>query len=145
MEEWTSTKEPHLIYALKPGKYILHEEQAPTENGYVKAEDVEITVEETGEIQKVSMKDDHSKIEITKTDITGEQEIEGAKLQVLDEEGNVVEEWISTKEPYRIEYLQPGKTYVLHEEAAPEGFFDCRRCRIYRRGNWRSTESFHER
>lgn len=122
VEEWTSTKEPHLIYALKPGKYILHEEQAPTENGYVKAEDVEFTVEETGEIQKVSMKDDHSKIEITKTDITGEQEIEGAKLQVLDEEGNVVEEWISTKEPYRIEYLQPGKTYVLHEEAAPEGF-----------------------
>lgn len=122
VEEWTSTKEPHLVYALKPGKYILHEEQAPTENGYVKAEDVEFTVEETGEIQKVSMKDDHTKIEITKTDITGEQEIEGAKLQVLDEEGNVVEEWISTKEPYRIEYLQPGKTYVLHEEAAPEGF-----------------------
>lgn len=122
VEEWTSTKEPHLVYALKPGKYILHEEQAPTENGYVKAEDVEFTVEETGEIQKVSMKDDHTKMEITKTDITGEQEIEGAKLQVLDEEGNVVEEWISTKEPYRIEYLQPGKTYVLHEEAAPEGF-----------------------
>ena len=58
VEEWTSTKEPHLIYALKPGKYILHEEQAPTENGYVKAEDVEFTVEETGEIQKVSMKDE---------------------------------------------------------------------------------------
>ena len=28
------------------------------------------------------MKDDHTKMEITKTDITGEQEIEGAKLQV---------------------------------------------------------------
>ncbi len=122
VEEWTSTNESHIIYALKPGKYILHEEQAPTENGYVKAEDVEFTVEETGEIQKVSMKDDHTKVEITKTDITGEQEIEGAKLQVLDEEGNIIEEWTSTKEPYRIEYLQPGKTYVLHEEAAPEGF-----------------------
>lgn len=122
VEEWTSTKESHIIYALKPGKYILHEEQAPTENGYVKAEDVEFTVEETGEIQKVSMKDDHTKIDITKTDITGEQEIEGAKLQVLDEEGNIIEEWTSTKEPYRIEYLQPGKTYILHEEAAPEGF-----------------------
>ena len=43
------------------------------------------------------MKDDHTKIEITKTDITGEQEIEGAKLQVLDEEGNIIEEWTSTK------------------------------------------------
>ena len=70
----------------------------------MKAEDVEFTVEETGEIQKVSMKDDHTKIDITKTDITGEQEIEGAKLQVLDEEGNIIEEWTSTKEPYRIEY-----------------------------------------
>ena len=68
------------------------------------------------------MKDDHTKIEITKTDITGEQEIEGAKLQVLDEEGNIIEEWTSTKEPYRIEYKKKKKTYILHEEAAPEGF-----------------------
>lgn len=58
------------------------------------------------------MKDDHTKVEITKTDITGEQEIEGAKLQVLDEEGNIIEEWTSTKEPYRIEYLVAGEKHM---------------------------------
>lgn len=122
IEEWVSGKEPHIIYALAPGKYVLHEESAPTEKGYVRAEDVEFEVKETGEVQKVSMKDDHTKIDITKTDVTGEQEIEGAKLQILDPEGKVIEEWTSTKEPYHVEYLQPGVTYILHEEAAPEGF-----------------------
>ena len=39
-----------------------------------------------------------TKVEVTKTDITGEKEVEGARLQIQDEEGNVVEEWTSTNE-----------------------------------------------
>ena len=97
VEEWVSSAEPHIIYALAPGDYILHEESAPTEFGYVRSEDVDFTVMETGEIQKVSMKDDHTKVEITKTDITGEEEVEGATLQVLDKDGKVIEEWTSGK------------------------------------------------
>lgn len=120
VEEWTSTNEPHRIYALAPGKYILHEEQAPTENGYVRAEDVEFVVELTGEVQKVEMKDDHTKVSISKTDITTGEEIDGAKLQILDKEGNIVEEWVSGEE-HLIEYLPVGE-YILHEEAAPEGY-----------------------
>ena len=42
-------KEAHVVYALAPGEYILHEEQAPTEQGYVRAEDVKFVVEETGD------------------------------------------------------------------------------------------------
>ncbi len=120
IDEWTSTKEPHRIYALAPGKYILHEEQAPTESGYVRAEDVEFVVELTGEVQKVEMKDDHTKVSIRKTDITTGEEIKGAKLQILDKEGTVVEEWVSGEE-HLIEYLPVGE-YTLHEEAAPEGY-----------------------
>ena len=118
VEEWVSAAEPHVIYALAPGNYTLHEESAPTEDGYVRAEDVAFTVEETGEIQQVSMKDDYTKVEISKTDITGEEEIEGAHLQILDKDGEVVEEWTSTKEPHLIEYLPVGE-YTLHEESAP--------------------------
>ena len=70
IEEWVSGKEPHTVYALAPGEYVLHEEQAPTEQGYVRAEDVTFIVEETGEVQKVEMKDDHTKVSISKTDIT---------------------------------------------------------------------------
>lgn len=121
VEEWTSTNEPHLIEYLPVGEYTLHEESAPTESGYVRAEDMTFTVEETGEIQQVSMQDDHTKVEISKTDITGEQEIEGALLQILTPDGEVVEEWTSGNEPHFVEYLAPGD-YVLHEESAPEGF-----------------------
>ena len=121
VEEWTSGKEPHRIEYLPVGEYTLHEESAPTESGYVRAEDVAFTVEETGEIQQVSMKDDHTKVEISKTDITGEQEVEGALLQILTPAGEVLEEWTSGKEPHLVEYLAPGQ-YVLHEESAPEGF-----------------------
>lgn len=35
--------------------------------------------------------------EFTKVDLTGGQEIEGAKMQILDQEGKVVEEWVSKK------------------------------------------------
>lgn len=121
VEEWVSGAEAHIIYALASGDYILHEEAAPTESGYVRAEDVEFTVMETGEVQKVAMKDDHTKVEITKTDITGEEEIEGAALQILDQDGNIVEEWTSGKEPHLIEQLPVGE-YTLHEETAPEGY-----------------------
>ena len=117
IEEWVSGKEPHTVYALEPGEYVLHEEQAPTEKGYVRAEDVAFVVEETGEVQKVEMQDDHTKVSISKTDITTGEEIEGAKLQILDEEGTVVEEWVSGEE-HLIEYLPTG-TYTLHEEQAP--------------------------
>ena len=73
-------------------------------------------MEETGEVQKVEMQDDQTKVSISKKDITTGEEIEGAKLQI-HEEGNVVEEWISGEE-HLIEYLPTG-TYTLHEEQAP--------------------------
>ena len=120
VEEWVSKKEPHVVYALEPGEYVLHEEQAPTEQGYVRAEDVKFVVEETGDVQKVKMEDDHTKVSISKTDITDGKEIEGAKLQILDQDGEVVESW-TTGEEHLIEYLPVG-TYALHEEAAVDGY-----------------------
>ena len=120
VEEWVSKKEAHVVYALAPGEYILHEEQAPTEQGYVRAEDVKFVVEETGDVQKVKMEDDHTKVSISKTDITDGKEIEGAKLQILDQDGEVLESW-TTGEEHLIEYLPVG-TYTLHEEAAVDGY-----------------------
>ena len=120
VEEWVSKKEAHVVYALAPGEYILHEEQAPTEQGYVRAEDVKFVVEETGDVQKVKMEDDHTKVSISKTDITDGKEIEGAKLQILDQDGEVVESW-TTGEEHLIEYLPVG-TYTMHEEAAVDGY-----------------------
>lgn len=60
-------------------------------------------------------------VEITKTDITDDKEVEGEKLQILDKDGEIVEEWVSTKESRKVYALEPGE-YILHEEAAPEGY-----------------------
>lgn len=51
------TIKPHLMKGLEPGKtYILRETSSPY--GFAIAQDVEFTVEDTGEIQKVVMKDE---------------------------------------------------------------------------------------
>lgn len=56
MESWTSEEKPHYIKMLPIGEYTLREETAP--DGYLVAEDVKFTVKDTGEIQKVVMKDE---------------------------------------------------------------------------------------
>ena len=123
IEEWVSTEEPHeIIGKLIAGKkYILHEESAP--DGYVVAADIEFTVSETGEIDAITMKDDTTKVRISKKDITTDDELPGATLQIIDENGNIVEEWVSTNEPYFIEgKLIAGKTYTLREITAPDEY-----------------------
>lgn len=119
VEEWTSTEEPHVIKELVVGKSYTLVETQPAD-GYVTAESIEFTVENTAEIQKHQMMDDVTKVEISKQDIAG-KELPGAKLTILDEEGNVVESWTSTDEPHYIEMLPIGK-YILREETAPEGY-----------------------
>ena len=87
--------------------------------GYVTAESIQFTVEDTAEVQKIEMKDDVTKVEISKTDIDG-KELPGAKLTILDENGEVVESWTSTEEPHYIEMLPIGR-YILHEESCARG------------------------
>lgn len=119
VDEWVSGKEPHIIKELVVGQTYTMTEILPA-LGYVTAESIRFTVEDTAEVQKIEMKDDVTKVEISKTDIAGE-ELPGAKLTILDENGEVVESWTSTEEPHYIEMLPIGK-YTLHEEAAPEGY-----------------------
>lgn len=124
VEAWTSGDKPHLIKGLEIGKtYVLHEDLAPL--GYYTAKDVEFTVSENPkETLKVEMKDEPSKVEISKQDATTGKELPGAKMQVLDKEtGKVVKEWTSKNKPEMIYGLEIGKTYVLHEDLAPLGYY----------------------
>ena len=120
VDEWTSTEESHVIKELVVGKEYTMAETKPAD-GYVTAESITFTVENTAEIQKHEMKDDVTKVEISKTDITGETEIPGAKLMILDKDDQVVESWTSTEEAHYIEKLPIGK-YTLREEQAPKGY-----------------------
>lgn len=122
IEEWVSGKESHIIRGLLIGEeYTLHEDLAPI--GYATASDVTFTVNADGTPTKVTMKDEITKVDVSKVDATNEKEIEGAKLSLTDKEtGEIVEQWTSKKEPHRIEGLEVGKTYILHEDLAPVGY-----------------------
>lgn len=119
VDEWVSGKEPHIIKELVVGKKYTMTETQPAD-GYVTAESIEFVVENTGEVQKVDMKDDVTKVEISKTDIAG-KELPGAKLSILDKDGKEVESWTSGNKPHYMEMLPIGE-YTLHEESAPDGY-----------------------
>lgn len=119
VDEWISTNEAHIIKELVVGETYELIETLPAD-GYVTAESISFTIENTAEIQTIEIKDDVTKVQISKQDIAGE-ELPGAKLSILDEKGKVVESWTSGKEPHYIEKLPIGK-YTLHEESAPEGY-----------------------
>ena len=65
-----------------------------------------------------------TKTEITKTMITGSPETPGAKLRILDEENTIVDEWISAYQvAHKIAGLTAGKKYTLHEEMTADGYY----------------------
>lgn len=48
--------------------------------------------------------------------------LEGAEIQILDENGTVVRNWISETVPQEIKGLKAGVKYTLHENLAPTGY-----------------------
>ena len=119
--EWVTDGAPHYMERIPMGTYTLTETMAPTEQGYVRAESVTFEVGPTGDIQHVEMKDDFTKVEISKADMTDGRELPGAKLKITDASGNTIAEWETNGQPHRIERLKPGE-YTLTETAAPAGY-----------------------
>ncbi len=72
----------------------------------------------------VKMVDETTKIDVSKTDIAGSEEIPGCELEIKEKDsGKVIEKWTSTKEKHRIEQkLVAGKTYILTETRPADGY-----------------------
>ena len=125
VDSWISTSESHKV-SLPHGKYTLIETKPA--DGFTTAESINFEVlerntkEEDGvEVQHVEMEDDVTKVQISKQDVTTKKELPGAKLQIKDKDGNVIEEWTSTNEVHYIEKLPIGE-YILTETTAPNGY-----------------------
>ncbi|MFQ9371858.1 MAG: SpaA isopeptide-forming pilin-related protein [Faecalibacillus intestinalis] len=120
VDQWTSTDKVHSIEGLVVGKtYTLSE--TVTAKDYVKATDIKFTVKNSSELETVTMKD--KQVSFTKTDVTGEKEVEGAEITVTDKEtGKVIDKWTSTKESHFINGLEEGRTYILSETVSPEEY-----------------------
>lgn len=122
LDSWTSGKEAHMITAkLTAGQtYVLHETAAP--NGYVVSNDIEFTVNADGSITQVVMKDDTTKVEISKKAENG-LPLSGAKMQLLDKDGKEVDAWTTDGKAHTLTAkLTAGATYTLHEVSAPAGY-----------------------
>ncbi|MEQ2768136.1 SpaA isopeptide-forming pilin-related protein [Faecalibacillus intestinalis] len=118
VDKWTSGKDSHFINGLEEGRtYILSETVSPEE--YVKSTDIEFTVSKEKVNEKVNMKD--KQVKVSKLTVGGE-EVTGAHMQIIDEDGNVVDEWYSEGKSHIANGLEEGKTYTLHEDLSPLGF-----------------------
>ena len=109
---------------LEAGKtYYLHEVTPP--EGYQPAEDVRFTVGYYGERVEVVMKDQPTDVEIKKTDKTTGGMLAGATLQILDQDGNIVKEWITNgHNTLKLTgLLTAGETYTLREVGTPDGYY----------------------
>lgn len=121
IDEWVSDGKGHEIKGLVVGEtYTLTEVKVP--EGYVTAEPVKFTVKDSKEVQTVTMKDTVTKVLISKKEITGNNELPGAALKIVDEAGRTVEAWISTDKPHYIEKLVVGQTYTLVETKPADGY-----------------------
>ena len=69
----------------------------------------------------VTSKDWPHKTHIRKTDAATGKDLPGAKLQIIDAAGQIVEAWTSTNEEHIVWALPDGK-YTLREIAAPYGY-----------------------
>ena len=109
------------------GQYYVKELHAPA--GFVSSDEIlSFDASYQGQdIQTVELKavkkNEPTVVEITKSDITTGEELDGAYLQVLDQDGNIIDSWESSKdEPHVIKRLTVGETYILREEFAPYGY-----------------------
>ena len=133
VDEWDSTWESHEVTGLKTGeKYTLRETVAP--DGYTITADTVFSLKEDGTLDKdntsttisadgtLLVEDSRTSVKVSKVDISDGEELEGAHIQIIDQDGNVVDEWDSTKEAHVTEKLKIGKTYTLRETVAPDGY-----------------------
>ena len=111
-----------LLEHLDPGEWKLAEVKAP--KGYIiDRTPIQYSINDLGEAsglasQPLEISNDFTKVDVSKRDITTEKEVEGAHLSITDDQGNVIDEWISQAAPHRVERISPG-TYTLTETYAP--------------------------
>ena len=124
IHEWISTNEAESIgMYLEEGKaYVLRELSSLP--GYHLAKDVPFTISKDNH-EPVRLVMENKPVEVTfhKYDEEGNV-LKEALMQLMDEEGKVIYEWMSKDTPEDIsQYVEAGKSYVIHEAEAPVGYY----------------------
>ena len=101
------------------GKYIVREIESP--RGYIlSGKEYAVSISEDGEVIEITAENKPVTVEISKRDVYG-NELEGAKMQIIDSVGNIVDEWTSDGMDHIVTKIPVGN-YTLKEIAAPDGY-----------------------
>ena len=133
VKDWTTneTNNPATFNDLKVGEtYTIHEVSAPDTKDfkYIKSGDIKVTIEPNKVVERTVINTGTTDVIIRKTDATTGKELPGAKLELKDATGKIVDSWVSTDTPHVVKNkdrqdgkLIPGR-YCLKETIAPEGY-----------------------
>lgn len=101
------------------GQYIVREIESPS--GYILSDkEYAVSISEDGEVIEITAENKPVTVEISKRDVYG-NELKGAKMQIIDSEGNIVDEWTSDGTDHIVTKIPVGN-YTLKEIAAPDGY-----------------------
>lgn len=124
VEEWTSGKEAHLVEGkLVAGETYMLTEKRPAD-GYTTADSIDFVIRDTGEVQKVWMKDDTTKIQFRKIASDTKKLLRGAEYNIYDKSGKKVYSFkTKAKKAVMIKgVLKVGETYTFREKKAPNNY-----------------------
>lgn len=107
---------------LELGSYYIQE--AKQIDGYTLNDHIyKVDVKANNDILEIVCENKPTEMNFSKIGETGTNELEGAKLQVINKEtGAVIEEWVSGNTPHVINYLVEGKSYLMKEISSPKGY-----------------------
>ncbi len=127
VREFTTGKENYSTIKLPVGEYLIHEVEGQIEalqhKGYATIEDKYFTVEDKLEVQKVSIEQDYTKVEVELLDKETKEKIEGVKFEIYEviqdengekKPGEKVDEFTTGKDNKIIEKLPVGE-YIIRE------------------------------
>ena len=132
--EWTSLLDIHVEADLAIGEiYTLKAIYAP--KGYVLPAKVTFTIDENGKVTSTGtttvdsdgntvmrMEFSKTKVSVLAADVADGDKLEGAILQIIDPNGNVMNQWTSADTACFTEGLHTGKEYILRATVAPDGY-----------------------
>ena len=120
--EKTNNEGIAIFEELELGKYYIQEKMQV--NGYTLNDTIyEVEIKENGDNFTITCENKPTEITFSKVDETGVKEIAGATIQIIDKETNeIVEEWVSSEESHKVNYLVEGKEYIMKEISAPYGY-----------------------
>lgn len=127
LEISTSDKDGKVLFDIDLPLTKVRVKELKPSDGYVSNDDI-LRIDATEKNQQsiksfdFTIYNKQTTTEISKVDVTTMNELPGAALELKNDDGKVIETWISGSNPHIIKGLKINSWYVLSETSSPHGF-----------------------